>query len=106
MLELPGQLARYSLWPVSRFASHRVTAVDRATFPLDDTPTERYGPHVWGAGIHPNPCPGPSGSPIVYGHVWVVLGLLAAHAAWGVVALPLLAPIRQLPPTPSNEKRR
>jgi hypothetical protein len=27
----------------------------------------------------------------VYGHVWVVLGLLAAHPAWGVVALPLLA---------------
>jgi hypothetical protein len=27
----------------------------------------------------------------VYGHVWVVLGLLARHPAWGVVALPLLA---------------
>jgi hypothetical protein len=27
----------------------------------------------------------------VYGHVWVVLGLLAAHLQWGVVALPLLA---------------
>src|SRR5262249_20863870 len=29
--------------------------------------------------------------PFVYGHVWVVLGLLAAHPAWGVIALPLLA---------------
>jgi hypothetical protein len=27
----------------------------------------------------------------VYGHVWVVLGLLATHPTWGVVALPLLA---------------
>jgi hypothetical protein len=27
----------------------------------------------------------------VYGHVWVVPGLLARHPAWGVVALPLPA---------------
>ena len=63
----------------------------RLTFALDDTPTERYGRYVQGAGVHHNPCPGPAGSPFVYGHVWVVLGLLAAHPAWGVVALPLLA---------------
>lgn len=63
---------------------------DRLTFALDDTPTERYGPHVQGAGIHHNPTPGPAGSPFVYGHVWVVLGLLATHPAWGVIALPLL----------------
>ena len=37
------------------------------------------------------PAPGPAGSPYVYGHVFVVLGLLAAHPAWGVIALPLLA---------------
>jgi DDE superfamily endonuclease len=67
-----------------------VTAA-RLTFALDDTPTPRYGPHVQGAGVHHNPCPGPAGSPFVYGHVWVVLGLLACHPAWGVVALPLLA---------------
>jgi hypothetical protein len=58
---------------------------------LDDTPTERYGPYVQGAGIHHNPTPGPAGSPHVYGHIWVVLGLLAAHPSWGVIALPLLA---------------
>jgi len=63
----------------------------RLTFAIDDTPTERYGRFVQGAGVHHNPCPGPAGSPFVYGHVWVVLGLLAAHPAWGVVALPLLA---------------
>jgi len=27
----------------------------------------------------------------IYGHVWMVLGLLATHASWGVIALPLLA---------------
>lgn len=63
----------------------------RLVFALDDTPTPRYGPHVQGAGVHHNPCPGRAGSPFVYGHVWVVLGLLAAHPAWGVLALPLLA---------------
>src|SRR3954471_5922431 len=68
-----------------------VAAADRLTFALDDTPTERYGRHVQGAGVHHNPCPGPAGGPFVYGHVWVVLGLLARHPAWGVVALPLLA---------------
>jgi hypothetical protein len=68
-----------------------VAAADRLTFALDDTPTQRYGPHVQGAGVHHNPAPGPAGSPFVYGHVWVVLGLLATHPAWGVLALPLLA---------------
>src|SRR5829696_4932638 len=63
----------------------------RLTLALDDTPTKRYGPNVQGAGVHHNPTPGPAGSPYVYGHVFVVLGLLAAHPAWGVVALPLLA---------------
>ena len=68
-----------------------VAGAARLTFAIDDTPTERYGPHVQGAGVHHNPCPGPAGSPFVYGHVWVVLGLLAVHPLWGVVALPLLA---------------
>ena len=63
----------------------------RLTLALDDTPTERYGPQVQGAGVHHNPAPGPAGGPYVYGHIWVVLGLLAVHPAWGVVALPLLA---------------
>jgi hypothetical protein len=63
----------------------------RLTLALDDTPTRRYGPHVQGAGIHHNPAPGPAGSPHVYGHVFVVLALLVAHPAWGVIALPLLS---------------
>jgi hypothetical protein len=68
-----------------------VAGADRLTFAIDDTPTERYGRHVQGAGVHHNPTPGPAGGPFVYGHVWVVLGLLAAHPTWGIVALPLLA---------------
>jgi len=65
--------------------------VGRVELALDDTPTARYGPHVQGAGIHHNPTPGPAGSAFVYGHVWVVLALLATHPSWGVLALPLLA---------------
>lgn len=68
-----------------------MASADRLTFALDDTPTERYGRHVQGAGVHHNPTPGPAGGPFVYGHVWVVLGLLACHPTWGIVALPLLA---------------
>lgn len=68
-----------------------VAGAERLTFALDDTPTERSGRKVQGAGVHHNPTPGPAGSPFVYGHVWVVLGLLVAHPAWGLVALPLLA---------------
>lgn len=68
-----------------------VASATRLTFALDDTPTPRYGPCVQGAGTHHNPTPGPAGSPFVYGHVWVVLGLLATHPTWGRLALPLLA---------------
>jgi DDE superfamily endonuclease len=67
-----------------------VTGQTRLTLALDDTPTQRYGPCVQGAGIHHNPTPGPAGTPHLYGHIWVVLGLLAVHPAWGVIALPLL----------------
>jgi hypothetical protein len=68
-----------------------LAGVERLTVALDDTPTQRYGPHVQGAGVHHNPTPGPAGTPYVYGHVFVVLGLLVTHPAWGVIALPLLA---------------
>ena len=68
-----------------------VKEAERLTLALDDTPTRRYGPHVQGAGIHHNPAPGPSGSPYLYGQVFVVLGLLVTHPAWGTTALPLLA---------------
>src|SRR5436190_2510975 len=68
-----------------------VAGVSRLVLAVDDTPTPRYGPLVLGAGAHHNPTKGPAGSPFVYGHVWVVLGLSTAHPLWGVIALPLLA---------------
>jgi hypothetical protein len=68
-----------------------VSGADRRTLALDDTPTKRYGPQVQGAGIHHNPAPGPAGAMDLYGHVFVVLGLLATHPSWGTIALPLLA---------------
>jgi hypothetical protein len=80
----------------------------RLTLALDDTPTPRYGPHVQGAGIHHNPAPGPAGSPFVYGHVWVVLALLAEHPSWGTIALPLLGRLyvraRDLPGIPMKHR--
>ena len=59
-----------------------VASDSRVTLAIDDTPTERYGPHVQGAGVHHNPSPGPAGSPYVYGHVWVVLAVLGYHDRW------------------------
>ena len=64
----------------------------RLTLAIDDTPTQRYGPFVQGAGIHHNPTPGPAGSPHVYGHVWVVLGCLAVHPRWGTYRAAALGP--------------
>jgi hypothetical protein len=76
---------------LSEVVTPLVAKAGRLTLALDDTPTKRHGRHVQGAGVHHNPAPGPAGSPYVYGHVFVVLGLLLTHQAWGTVALPLLA---------------
>ena len=81
---IAARLALAAIEPLTDGAGRLILA-------LDDTPTERYGPQVQGAGVHHNPTPGPAGSPFVYGHVFVVLGLLVTHPAWGVIALPLLA---------------
>lgn len=58
-------------------------------FAIDDTPTNRYGPNVQGAGYHHNPTPGPAGSKFLYGHNWVVLARLARHSQFGLISLPL-----------------
>ena len=62
---------------------------DRITVALDDSPTSRYGKHVEGAGVHHHPTPGPADGEWLYGHNWVTLAWLAAHPAWGIIALPL-----------------
>ena len=81
---IAARLIFQALKPLIRGATRLVLA-------LDDTPTKRFGSHVQGAGIHHNPTPGPAGSSFVYGHVFVVLGLLVTHKAWGTIALPLLS---------------
>ena len=63
----------------------------RWLFALDDTPTQRYGPHVEGAGLHPNPTPGPAHQRYVYGHVWVTTARVVRHPQWHTQALPLRA---------------
>ncbi len=70
---------------ITRVVKPLIAGLPRITLALDDTPTQRYGPFVQGAGIHHNPTPGPANAPHVYGHIWVVLGLLAIHPAWGRV---------------------
>lgn len=55
----------------------------------DDSPTQRYGRQVEGAGVHHHPTPGPAGGEWLYGHNWVTLALLTTHRLWGVLALPL-----------------
>jgi hypothetical protein len=58
---------------------------------LDDTPTQRYGPQVEGAGLHHNPTPGPAQHKFLYGHVWVTTAWVVRHPQWNTLALPLLA---------------
>jgi len=78
----------------------------RLTVAIDDTPTQRYGPCVEGAGIHHNPTPGPAGSKFLYGHSWVSLAALAKHPTWGAIALPLQADLyvrrKDLPKIPAE----
>jgi DDE superfamily endonuclease len=73
-----------------RIVPVRIDSGERSVFAIDDTPTERYGPEVQGAGIHHNPTPGPAGSKFLFGHSWVVLNRLIRHTSFGVVGLPLL----------------
>jgi DDE superfamily endonuclease len=60
-------------------------------FALDDSPTQRYGRHVQGAGIHHNPTPGPTDQRFLYGHVWGTLAWVVSHPLWGTLGLPLRA---------------
>jgi DDE superfamily endonuclease len=77
-----------------RILLHRLPPDPKGTplvFAIDDSPTQRYGPHVEGAGTHHNPTPGPAGSQFLYGHVWVTLARLVRHPRWETIALPILS---------------
>lgn len=78
----------FSAWPIVQPC---LSGGRRLRVAIDDTPTQRYGPCVEGAGLHHNPTPGPAGEKFVYGHLWVSLAALARHPAWGSIALPLHA---------------
>lgn len=62
----------------------------RVLLAVDDSPTERYGPQVQGAGIHHNPTPGPADHQFLYGHIWVTISLVLRHPLWQTIGLPLL----------------
>jgi hypothetical protein len=62
---------------------------ERIKLTLDDTPSQRYGPQVEGAGLHHNPTPGPSNQPFLYGHVFVTLAWAVEHPDWGTISLPV-----------------
>jgi hypothetical protein len=91
---LLGSLGKRAPWPALWLlyaVVRRLPLGARLVFALDDSPTERYGPCVEGAGIHRDPSPGPEGRQYLYGHVWVTLALVGTHPQWGTIALPLLA---------------
>ena len=64
---------------------------ERIVLALDDTPTQRYGPKVEGAGIHHNPTSGPDDHKFIYGHIWVTLAWVVRHPLWHTIGLPLRA---------------
>jgi Transposase DDE domain len=74
---------------------------------VDDSPSQRYGRCVEGAGVHHHPTPGPADGEWLYGHVWVVLAWLQRHPWWGVIALPLrsLLYVRQMDVPTLDAKR-
>jgi hypothetical protein len=80
----------------------------RLKLALDDTPSQRYGPEVEGAGVHHNPTPGPTNQPFVYGHSFVTLACLAEHPDWGTIALPVRAELyvrrNDLPKIPKERR--
>lgn len=89
-----GSVGRRSQWMARvlfRFIRPRIAAEGPLVFAIDDTPTQRYGPHVQGAGLHHHPNPGPTDQKYLYGHIWVTLAWMVNHTSWGWIALPLLA---------------
>jgi hypothetical protein len=89
-----GSLGRKVECVASLLLRRAVTVIapgERLLLALDDTPTQRYGPQVEGAGIHRNPTPGPAAQKFLYGHLWVTLAWVVRHPHWGAIGLPLRA---------------
>jgi DDE superfamily endonuclease len=85
-----------------------VAGQQRIKLAIDDTPSQRYGPCVEGAGIHHNPTPGPSDQTFLYGHSYVTLGLMVEHPSWGTISLPIRSEMyvrqKDLPKIPANRR--
>lgn len=85
-----------------------VAKLTRIKLALDDTPSQRYGPKVEGAGVHHNPTPGPTNQPFLYGHNFVTLAWLAEHSEWGTIALPVRSELyvrrKDLPKIPRERR--
>jgi DDE superfamily endonuclease len=86
-----GRNVKYVATALLRRAVAVIEPGERLLLAIDDTPTQRYGPHVEGAGIHHNPTPGPADQHFLYGHVWVTLAWVVRHPRWGAIGLPLRA---------------
>jgi hypothetical protein len=89
-----GSLGRKVKYVAALLLRRAVTLIEpgeRLLFALDDTPTQRYGPQVEGAGIHHNPTPGPADQKFLYGHVWVTIAWVVRHPLRGAIGLPLRA---------------
>jgi Transposase DDE domain len=81
---------------------------ERIKLTLDDTPSQRYGPEVEGAGLHHNPTPGPANQPFLYGHVFVTLAWAVEHPDWGTISLPVRSELyvrhKDVPKIPPERK--
>jgi hypothetical protein len=71
----------------------RIDPEGRLVFAIADTPTERCGPTLQGAGIPHDPTPGPAGSKFRSGHRWVVLSRIARPGHQGAIGRPILGPL-------------
>jgi hypothetical protein len=88
--------------------SSAASTCERIKLTLDDTPSQRYGPCVEGAGLHHNPTPGPSNQPFLYGHVFVTLAWAVEHPKWGTISLPVRSDLyvrqKDVPKIPPDRK--
>jgi hypothetical protein len=86
-----GRIVEYCSSLLLRRAVDVIAPGERMLFALDDTPTQRYGKHVEGAGVHHNPTPGPADRQFLYGPIWVTVAWVVRHPLWGAIGLPLRA---------------